>query len=148
MSASAQKPGASEIEAFLLESFPHDKQYRIEELTPELTRLRWPIDARDLRPGATVSGPVIMAIADSAAWVLVMHNLGFDAAPSVTSNLSMSFLSRPRATDLLATARLLKLGKRLSVTEVRIFSEGSEQPVAHATVTYAVVRQSELAARQ
>jgi uncharacterized protein (TIGR00369 family) len=138
----AKKPGASEIEAFLLESFPHDKQCRVEELTGELVRLRWPVDARDLRPGATVSGPVIMAIADSAAWVLIMHNLGFDAAPSVTSNLSMSFLSRPAATDLLATGRLLKLGKRLSVTEVRLYSEGREQLVAHATVTYAIVHAS------
>jgi uncharacterized protein (TIGR00369 family) len=125
----------------LLKAFPTDdggKRFRVEEISAELVRLRMFVSARHLRPGATVSGPAQMAMADTAAWVLIMHNLGFEAAPSVTSNLNISFLSRPLEADLLATGRLLKLGKRLSVSEVLLHSEGREQPVAHATVTYAV----------
>ena len=80
-----------------------------------------------------------MTMADTAAWTLIMHNLGFAAAPSVTSNLNISFLSRPEPVDLIAEGVLLKLGKRLSVSEVRLFSEGKVEPVAHATVTYAVI---------
>ena len=135
------KPGAAELEDFLFRAFLTEdgkKEIAIEELSADVVRLRWFIDRRHLRPGGTVAGPTQMALADTAAWVLIMHNLGFAAAPSVTSNLNISFLSRPLEADLLATGRLLKLGKRLSVSEVLLHSDGREQPVAHATVTYAV----------
>ena len=82
-----------------------------------------------------------MTLADTAAWTLILHNLGLGFAPSVTSSLSISFLARPKSCDLLAEAHLLKLGRRLSVSEVRLFSEGELRPVAHATVTYALAEQ-------
>ncbi len=111
----------------------------IEHVDSARARLRLPIKSQHLRPGASIAGPIQMTMADTAAWTLIMHNLGFAAAPSVTSNLNISFLSRPEPVDLIADAVLLKLGKRLSVSEVRLFSEGKGEPVAHATVTYAVI---------
>ncbi len=136
------KPTAQEIQEFIQRSFPTEDDQPfilIEQVEPARARLRLPIRTQHLRPGASISGPTQMTIVDTAAWTLIMHNLGFTAAPSVTSNLNISFLSRPEPVDLVAEAVLLKLGKRLSVTEVRLFSEGKVEPVAHATVTYAVI---------
>jgi uncharacterized protein (TIGR00369 family) len=140
------RPDSAELEAFIARAFPSDDGepfVHVEHIDERTVRLRKMHRARHLRPGQTVSGPTQMALCDTAAWLLIMHNLGFDAAPSVTSNLNISFLSRPLAVDMVAEGSLLKLGKRLSVAEVRLFSEGRDAPVAHATVTYAVLRQSE-----
>jgi uncharacterized protein (TIGR00369 family) len=135
------RPSAQELQDFLAKLAPGRDaapRFLVEEIGEDYTRVRMPARPSHLRPGDTVSGPVQMTLADTAAWVLILHNLGFGAAPSVTSNLNISFLSRPSATDLLAEGRLLKLGRRLAVAEVRLFSDGKREPVAHATVTYAV----------
>jgi uncharacterized protein (TIGR00369 family) len=136
------KPSAQQIQDFLaaLSGRGGEPRFLVEQIDAEFARVRMPTRPSHLRPGATVSGPVLMTLADTVAWTQILHNLGFEAAPSVTSNLNISFLSRPLPADLLAEARLLKLGSRLAVSEIRIFSEGREQPVAHATVTYAVMR--------
>jgi uncharacterized protein (TIGR00369 family) len=142
------KLSAREIEDFLrglTKRSDGEARFLVEELTDDFARLRMPARASHLRPGDTVSGPVQMTLADTAAWTQILRNLGLDAAASVTSNLNISFLRRPLAADLVAEARLLKLGKRLAVSEIRLFSEGDPAPVAHATVTYAVQRMSERA---
>lgn len=138
----ALKPTAREIEEFILRAFPTDDGQQwvfVEAVDERRARLRVPARAGHLRPGQTISGPMQMTLADTAAWTLILHNLGFSFAHSVTSSLTISFLARPGPADLIAEASLLKLGKRLSVSEVRLFSAGVADPVAHATVTYAVV---------
>jgi uncharacterized protein (TIGR00369 family) len=144
----SSKPTAQAIQDFLAnltKGRDGSPRFLVEEISDDFARLRMPARSSHLRPGDTVSGPVQMTLADTASWAQILHNLGFDSAPSVTSNLNISFLSRPLPGDLLAEARLLKLGRRLAVSEVRLFSEGREKPVAHATVTYAVQLASELA---
>ncbi len=89
-----------------------------------------------LRPEGTVAGPVMMLIADAAAYAAIL-SADADATGAVTSNLNISFLKPPPPSDLLAEAELLNLGTRLIVCEVRIHSETEERPVAHAMVTYA-----------
>ncbi|HEX7477115.1 MAG TPA: PaaI family thioesterase [Polyangiales bacterium] len=136
------RPSAEEIQRFITEAFPQDDRdpvITIDSVSATQVRVRLQVTDRHLRPGASISGPIQMAMADTAAWALVLHNLGFAAAASVTSNLNISFLSRPGPEPLVAEGTLLKLGKRLSVAQVRLFSEGSETLVAHATVTYAVI---------
>lgn len=138
----ALKPTAREIEEFILRAFPTENGQQVifvEEVDERRARLRVPAHAGQLRPGRTISGPVQMTLADTAAWTLILHNLGMSFAMSVTSSLTINFLNRPDPADLIAEATLLKLGKRLSVSEVRLFSAGRPEPVAHATVTYAVV---------
>jgi uncharacterized protein (TIGR00369 family) len=90
-----------------------------------------------LRPGGTISGPTMMELADFAMYVAVFSAVG--AQPlAVTTNLTINFLRKPARADLIAEARLLKVGKRLAVGEVAIYSEGSAQPVAHVTATYSL----------
>jgi uncharacterized protein (TIGR00369 family) len=140
------QPLAKDIEAYIHRSFMPDQEspsLLIEHVEAKRARLRLLFDARHLRPGASMSGPSQMTLADTAAWTLILHNLGFEYVNSVTSNLSMSFLARPKQADLIAEASLLKLGSRLSVSEVRLFSGSGLEPVAHATVTYAVSKARE-----
>lgn len=138
----SSKPTAQELQDFLAtlnRRSDGQPRYLVEEVSEYFVRMRMPARPHHLRPGATISGPVQMALADAAGWVQIMHNLGFDAAASATSNLNISFLSRPLGADLIAEGQLLRLGSRLSVSAVRLLSEGRSQPVAHATVTYAVL---------
>lgn len=96
-----------------------------------------------LRPGGTISGPVLMALGDAAMYALVLSRIG-PVELAVTTNLSINFLRKPNPGDVIANARMLKLGKRLAVGEVSLYSEHSNsdvnltEPVAHVTATYSI----------
>jgi uncharacterized protein (TIGR00369 family) len=92
-----------------------------------------------LRPGGTVSGPVMMGLADAAVYALVLSRIGI-VELAVTTNLNINFLLKPQPGDVLARARMLKLGKRLAVAEVNLFSAAADSGdvVAHATATYSI----------
>jgi uncharacterized protein (TIGR00369 family) len=111
----------------------------IEELRHGGCRLRLPFNASTLRPGGTLSGPTMMALADFAMYVAVLSAIGW-VPLAVTTNLTINFLKKPAARDLLAMARLLKLGQRLAVGEIALRSDGGDDLVAHATATYSIPR--------
>lgn len=93
---------------------------------------------RHLRPGGTVSGPSMFGLADVAAYVATLSQIGPEPL-TVTTNCSIDFMRKPEANvDLVAKAKLLKLGKQLSVTDVLVYSQGMAEPVARATLTYAI----------
>jgi uncharacterized protein (TIGR00369 family) len=100
-------------------------------------RVRWTFDQRSLRPGGTVSGPTMMELADFAMYVAVFSAIGPQPL-AVTTNFNINFLRKPAAGDLIADAKLMKIGKRLAVGEVKIYSEGETEPVAHVTSTYSI----------
>ncbi len=100
-------------------------------------RIRWTFDEANLRPGGTISGPTMMELADFAMYVAVFSAVGPQPL-AVTTNLNINFLRKPARTDLLADAKLMKIGKRLAVGEVTITSDGSDEPVAHVTATYSI----------
>ena len=100
-------------------------------------RVRRAFQQNHVRPGGTVSGPTMMELADFAMYVAVFSAIG--AQPlAVTTNLNINFLRKPAQADLIAEARLMKVGKRLAVGEVTIYSDGSPDPVAHVTSTYSI----------
>jgi len=90
-----------------------------------------------LRPGGTISGPTMMELADFAMYVAVFSAIGPQPL-AVTTNLTINFLRKPARADLIADAKLMKVGKRLAVGEVIITSAGSDEPVAHVTATYSI----------
>lgn len=90
-----------------------------------------------LRPGGTISGPTMMELADFAMYVAVFSAAGPQPL-AVTTSLNINFLRKPGQADLIAHAKLLKLGKRLVVGEVSILSDGKPEPVAHITSTYSI----------
>jgi uncharacterized protein (TIGR00369 family) len=135
---------AEELTAHVRQAFPPDpadagdgdRLVEVVHLDAGTIRIRRRTGARDLRPGDSVAGPVLFSLVDSAAWLMTLAHLepGRDA---LTSSLSMQFLRRPPAGELIAEGRLLRLGRRFSVTDVLVYAGGDDRPVAQATVTYA-----------
>ncbi len=99
--------------------------------------LRMSAAGAQLRPGGTVSGPSMMALADATMYAVLLGAIG-PVKLAVTTSLTINFLHRPRPADLIGEGKILKLGKRLAVMDVHIHSDGFEDPVAHATGTYSI----------
>ena len=114
---------------------------QVESVLPGSVTIRVPYRDAFIRPGGTISGPVLMAVADFAMYGVVLSLIGrVDLA--VTTNLSINFLRRPPAGDVIARARILKLGKRLAVGEVLLHAGDQEDLVAHVTSTYSIPPQA------
>ena len=96
-------------------------------------------DSSALRPGGTVSGPIMMSLADAAIYSVILANIGL-VSLAVTTNLSINFLRKPGPEDLYCRASILKLGKRLAVCEATLYNQepGIGKPVAHVTATYSI----------
>jgi uncharacterized protein (TIGR00369 family) len=92
-----------------------------------------------LRPGGVISGPTLMSLADTAAYALVMAHVGPELM-AVTSSLNINFLRGAKPGDIHVEGRLLSLGRRLAVCDVRIWTESPDRLAAQATVTYARAR--------
>jgi uncharacterized protein (TIGR00369 family) len=131
----------AELERFLRAEFP--QAFRRGDITIESAdgascRLRQRYSDEMLRPGGTISGPTLMALADFAMYVVLLSAIG-PVGLAVTTNLNINFLRKGLpGQDLLAVAKLLKLGKRLAVGEVALLSGTSPDPVAHVTTTYSI----------
>jgi uncharacterized protein (TIGR00369 family) len=135
------KMSVAELDKFLHDEFP--QVFRVGDLTienadGETCLLRQRFSERMLRPGGTVSGPTLMALADCAMYVVLLSAIG-PVGLAVTTNLNINFLRKgPPQQDVLAAARLMKLGKRLAVGEVNLLSGALTDPIAHVTATYSI----------
>ena len=125
------------LAAFLAREFPQVAgDFAVERAAPEGVTVRLKVADRHLRPGGTVSGPTMFALADVAVYLAILSRIG-PVALAVTTNCAIDFMRRPAAgVDLLAEARLLKLGRVLAVGEALIRSEGRDEVVARAGQTY------------
>jgi len=117
--------------------FAHEVGMRADDIGEGTAVLRMPTSARQLRPGGTVSGPAMMALADAAMYAALLGRIG-PVKLAVTTSFNANFLHRPEPADLIAEASVLKLGKRLAVIEVTVRSEGFDAAVAHMTGTYSI----------
>jgi uncharacterized protein (TIGR00369 family) len=137
----AAKMSVAELEGFLRVEFPQSfgtGNIKIESANGETCLLRQRYNDDMLRPGGTVSGPTLMALADCAMYVVLLSAIG-PVGLAVTINLNINFLRKGEAgRDVLAAARIMKLGKRLAVGEVTLTSGVSSDPIAHATATYSI----------
>jgi uncharacterized protein (TIGR00369 family) len=137
---SAPKLSAAEVSAFLAEVMPQaaiGQAYKIEETRHGFARVRMCFGSQLLRPGGTISGPAMFALADMAMYAAVLASIG-PLALAVTTNLNINFLRKPGPRDMLGEARLLKLGKRLAVGDIALYSDGETGLAAHATATYSL----------
>jgi uncharacterized protein (TIGR00369 family) len=137
----AAKMSVAELEDFLRAEFPQSfgsGDTRIESADGETCLLRQRYHENMLRPGGTVSGPHLMALADYAMYVVLLSAIG-PVGLAVTTNLNINFLRKGApGQDLVAAGRLMKLGKRLAVGEVSLMSGDSPDPIAHVTATYSI----------
>ncbi|MEM9968131.1 MAG: PaaI family thioesterase [Pseudomonadota bacterium] len=136
---------ADALNAFLSQVFQQvADDFHVDHVGDGEVTMRLLTSDKHLRPGGTISGPSMFGLADVAAYVVTLSQIG-PVALAVTTNCSIDFMRKPEAgVPLIATARLLKLGKQLSVSDVLLFSEGKEAPVARASLTYAIPPAKEL----
>ncbi|MDP2081362.1 MAG: PaaI family thioesterase [Pseudotabrizicola sp.] len=130
---------AAALQAFLAQDFGQvAEDFSVERADAAGVTLRLRVVTRHLRPGGTVSGPAMFGLADVAMYLAILSRIG-PVALAVTTNCAIDFMRKPHAgVDLLAQARVLKLGRSLAVGDVLLFSEGGPEPVARASLTYAI----------
>jgi uncharacterized protein (TIGR00369 family) len=130
-----------DVSEFLDREFPQihygGRTYFVEAVEPMGARIRMAYHERHIRPGGTLSGPSMMALADLALYAAILAQLG-PVALAVTTSLSFNFLRKPAQGDLIGRCKLFKLGRTLAVGEVSIYSDPSDEMVCHATGTYAI----------
>jgi uncharacterized protein (TIGR00369 family) len=127
----------TEIETFLATDFPQFNS-TVETVGNRSATIRHRIGHDELRPGGTVSGPVMMAVADTALYVAILGEIGI-VPLAVTTGLNINFLRRPSAgRDIIGICSLMKVGRVLVVGEINLYSEGDPEPVAHAVGTYSI----------
>jgi uncharacterized protein (TIGR00369 family) len=129
--------GKEQIAAFMASDFPQSKCI-VEEVGSGSSILRYKTGFEALRPGGTISGPVLMTVADAALYVAILATIGM-VPLAVTTNLNINFLRKPVADrDILGHCQLIKVGKTLAIGEVSIYSDGMDAMVAHAVGTYSI----------
>ncbi|MGA2968961.1 MAG: PaaI family thioesterase [Acidimicrobiales bacterium] len=128
---------AAQLQEILQSAFPDGDLPLVEEAHGNSVVVCQPVDQRHSRPGGTVSGPLMMMLADTTAWVAVLAQIG-PVLLAVTTSLHIDFLRKPDITDLVARGTVLKLGRKLAVIDVAIYSRGHDEMVAKAQVTYAI----------
>lgn len=128
-----------ELSEFFHQAFPGDPQrnFAFERFEPGFLRIKMVPDETMLRPGNLVSGPTQMALADRAAYAVILAHIG-PVAMAVTSNLNMSFLRGVQKDAVFADTTLLKLGRKLASVDVRLWQGTEHHIVAQSTVTYAI----------
>ena len=127
----------AELNEFLKTEFPQTKCV-VEAVGERAATVRHRIGFSELRPGGTVSGPVLMTVADVALYVAILGEIGLEPL-IVTTNLTINFMRKPASDqDIIAKCQLLKLGKTLAVGDVMLYCEGDNEPVAHVVGTYSI----------
>ena len=107
----------------------------LQNIEPGKAEMVLPYSDHSIRPGGTIAGPFMMMLADVCMYAVVLSLLG-EIKLAVTTSLNINFVRKPANSDLIARGNIIKLGKRLAVIEVSIYSE--EDIVAHATGTYSI----------
>ena len=138
-----QSPGlqldAAQVEAVIRRGLPAAGNVAVEEVRPGYARVRLGFTEQMLRPGHIVSGPALFAAADTAMYALVLAHIG-PVVMAVTTDMNLHFVSAGPAGDIVAEAKLLRLGGRSAVMEVALFTGPDRTFAAHATGTYALPR--------
>ena len=136
----------SELKDLLLKNLPRvdDHGEVVETIGNGKIRIRLPIREDYLgndiwgKTGDSIySGPIVMGLADTAMYGCILSALGQNFIPVIVT-FTINFLRPISANDLIAEARILRLGKRLVYLETYLYSDGTSEPVAHITSTYAI----------
>ena len=131
----------NEVSAFLERDFPlafgFGMPFSVEEIDQGSAVLKLNPDISHLRPGGTVSGPSLFALADLSAFVAIIAHIG-PVAMAVTASMNINYLHKPNATAVFGECRLLRLDKRSAVCEVSMRNDRDGHLVAHATGTFAI----------
>lgn len=129
----------AQLQSFLSDHFPQvAPDFSVQDVRANEITIHMNVSEKNLRPGGTVSGPSMFMLADVSVYLAILAMIGPQAL-AVTTNCSIDFMRKPAAgAGMIAKAKLLKIGRVLAVGDVLLFSDGVEQPVARATLTYSI----------
>lgn len=130
------KMTSKELQELIDEIVPNNP-ITVQDVKEKFAEIKLTVDEKNIRPGNTLSGPTLFLAADSAMYMALLGEIG-PVAQAVTTNLSIDFLKKPKVADIIAQAELVKVGTRLAVGVIKIFSEGETDPVAIANCTYSI----------
>jgi uncharacterized protein (TIGR00369 family) len=100
--------------------------------------LRLPFSERLCRSGGTVSGQALMAFADTAMVIAnLAANKGYRAMTTVDQ--TTHFMRAVTASDVLADARVVRLGRTMSFGRVTLTSATDNKPVAMVSSAFAML---------
>ena len=116
-----------------------DSGVYLQDIEPGKATMVLPYSDHSIRPGGSIAGPFMMMLADVCMYAVVLSLLG-EIKLAVTTSLNINFVRKPANTDLIARGSIIKMGRRLAVIEVSIFSK--DEFVAHATGTYSIPPQA------
>ncbi len=130
---------ASDVSRFVKTVFPEANSFglKIDSLVDDEIIVSMTVLPEHLRPGGTVSGPTMFALADYAAYLIILAHIG-EVALAVTTSLNINFIRKPEPVGLRAVCKLIKLGKRLAICEIHVQSGDNNLVVAQATATYSI----------
>ncbi len=141
MAVTPTRMSVAELTAFLDRDFAQihsgGRSFEVMEVGPMRARVRMAYHERHLRPGGTISGPSMFALADLTLYLAILSQIG-PVALAVTTNLNINFMRKPEPRAMIGDCTLLKLGRRIAVGEVALYSEGSPEMVAHAVGSYSI----------
>jgi acyl-coenzyme A thioesterase PaaI-like protein len=127
----------ADIVEFLAREFPQSKCV-VEEVGQRTATVTHPVGRDQLRPGETVSGPLLMAVADVALYVAILGTIGI-VPLAVTTSLTINFLRKPSPhRPIVGVCQLIKVGRSLVVGEVALYSGRDQEMVAKAVGTYSI----------
>ncbi|MCA1455465.1 PaaI family thioesterase [Bradyrhizobium sp. BRP22] len=100
--------------------------------------LRMPFSERLCRNGGVVCGQALMAFADTS---MVIANLAANRSyrPMTTVDQTTHFMRAVNAADVLADARVVRLGRTMSFGRVTLLSATDNKPVAMVSSAFAML---------
>jgi uncharacterized protein (TIGR00369 family) len=100
--------------------------------------LRLPFSERLCRNGGIVCGQALMAFADTSMVIAILAaNRGY--RPMTTVDQTMHFMRAVKSSDVLADARVVRLGRTMSFGRVTLSSTSDNKPVAMVSSAFAML---------
>ena len=100
--------------------------------------LRMPFSERLCRNGGIVCGQAVMALADTAMVIAILAaNRGY--RPMTTVDQTTHFMRAVSSSDVLADARVVRLGRTMSFGRVTLLSASDNRPVAMVSSAFAML---------
>jgi uncharacterized protein (TIGR00369 family) len=107
----------------------------VDSVAPDPVRVRVPARTELLRPGDVLHGACAMIAADVAVWVALCGRVA-NGEGALTVHLASDYLAPARG-DIVAEARLLKVGKRLAFASAETRTLDGTLVATHQ-ITYAL----------
>lgn len=100
--------------------------------------LRMAFSERLCRHGGIVCGQALMALADTAMVIAILAaNRGY--RPMTTVDQTTHFMRPVTQSDVLADARVVRIGRTMGFGRITLFSSGDNKPVAMVSSAFAMM---------